>query len=339
MPKPYFAGLLLATTMLVAACGGNGNGCCDPFEQSTVSKGTQSGDAQTGTVGQVLPLPLQVVVTTAGTPTPGITVNWSTTAGEGTLSPTSSVTDAAGVATSTWTLGTTAGAQTATATVTGATGSPVTFSASAVSGAAVALEDGGNNGQTGEVNTALTQPLVAIVTDGFGNAVAGVDVNWEATGATLSAATDVTDAAGVSAVTVTLGGTAGLVTITASSEGLEGSPVTFTAVATEATPSPATAAVTVQDNSFISVRNSTAAPAVDTVEVGGTVTWTWAPTASSPHNITSAGSASFTGRGTVTPPPVPDPYAVSFSAAGTYNYYCSIHGSPTTGMRGRIVVR
>ena len=54
MPKPYFA-VLLATTMLVIGCGGGGNECCDPFEQSTVSKSAASGDAQSAVVGQVLP--------------------------------------------------------------------------------------------------------------------------------------------------------------------------------------------------------------------------------------------------------------------------------------------
>jgi plastocyanin len=340
MPKPSFAVLLLATTMLVAACGGGGNECCDPFEQSDVAKSAPSGDAQAGTVGQVLPLPLQVVVTTGGTPTPGITVNWSTAAAGGAVSPTSSDTDADGIASTTWTLGTTAGAQTATATVTGATGSPVIFSASAAAGAAATLEDASGNNQTGEINTALPQPLVAIATDEFGNAVAGVAVNWAATAATLSASSDVTDASGVSDVTVTLGGTPGPITITAASEGLDGSPLTFTATATDAAAIPTTAAVTVRDFDFVSVRNSTV-PAVDTVAVGGSVTWTWAASVSGSHNITpdDPPSPSFTGRGTVAPSPLPEPFTVTFAAPGTYDYYCSLHGSLNSGMSGRIVVR
>jgi plastocyanin len=208
-----------------------------------------------------------------------------------------------------------------------------------VTAAAALLVDAGGNAQTGVINTALAQPLVAMVTDEFGNGVAGVDVNWAATGATLSASTDVTGTGGVSEVTVTLGGTAGPVTITAESAGLQGSPVTFTATATEPLPIPTTASVTVGDNSFLSVRNATTNPAVDTVAVAGSVTWTWAASSGASHNITSTGSPSFTSRGTVTPPPLPEPHTANFAAAGTYNYYCTIHGSPTSGMRGRIVVR
>ncbi len=154
-----------------------------------------------------------------------------------------------------------------------------------------------------EINTALAQPLAAIVTDGFGNAVAGVTVSWAATGATLSAATDETDASGVSDVTVTLGGTPGPITITAASVGLGGSPVTFTATAVEAEPIPATAAVTVRDNNFLSVRNMTTNAAVDTVAVGGSVTWTWAASVAASHNITSDVPPTFTGLGTVAPIP------------------------------------
>jgi hypothetical protein len=30
---------------------------------------------------------------------------------------------------------------------------------------------------------------------------------------------------------------------------------------------------------------------------------------------------------------------VTFGSAGAYQYYCSIHGSPTAGLRGRVTVR
>lgn len=332
MARPCFA-ILVATTVLVAGCGGDGNGP-PPGDVTAVAKtASASGDAQAGIVGQVLPEPLRVVVTTNGAAAPGVTVNWSASAGQGTLSPASVATNADGVASTSWTLGTTAGAMTATATVTGATGSPVTFNASAAAGPAAALENASGNGQTGEINTALPQPLVAIATDEFGNAVAGVVVNWAATGATLSASTDETDASGVSDVTVTLGGTAGPVTITAASDGLVGSPLTFTATAVEAAPIPTTASVTVRNNNFFSVRNSTSSPAVDTVAVGGTVTWTWAPTATNAHNITSTGSPTFPGHEDAVQPAT---HSHTFTSAGTYNYLCTIHG---TVMSGRIVVR
>ncbi len=95
--------------------------------------------------------------------------------------------------------------------------------------------------------------------------------------------------------------------------------------------------VTVGNNGqivFISVHNGTANPAVDTVAVGGTVTWTWTNNQSVSHSVASQGSTSFasspimSGNGQT--------YAVTFTAAGTYQYDCAVHG---TAMRGTIVVR
>ena len=217
----------------------------------------------------------------------------------------------------------------------------MTFSATAAAGPAAGLVELGGNAQTGEINTVLPDPVQAQVTDEFGNAVGGVAVNWAATGAAVSAPTVLSDAAGISQVTVTLGGTPGPITITAASEGLDGSPVNFTATAIEPAAIPTTASVTVRDNNFLSVRNATTNPAVDTVAVGGSVTWTWAASTGASHNITPPvpPSPSFTGRETVTPPPLPAPHTATFAVAGTYIYYCSIHGSGASGMSGRIVVR
>lgn len=325
MPKSCFA-VLMATT-LVVGCGGS-----EPTPDDVTSVSIISGNGQEGTVRQPLPVPLTVAVTTSGAPNSGVSVTWSTSAAGGSLTPASVITGADGRASVNWMLGTTSGAQTATASISGPSASAA-FSATALAAAAAGLEDASGNGQTGEINTALAQPVVAIATDEFGNAVAGVGVNWAATGATLSASTDVTDASGVSDVTVTLGGTAGPITITAASEGLDGSPVTFTATATEAVPIPTTASVTVRNNNFFSVRNATSSPAVDTVAVGGTVTWTWAETATNPHNVTSTGTPGFPGRETAVQPP---PYSHTFTSAGTYNYLCTVHG---TVMNGRVVVR
>jgi plastocyanin len=85
---------------------------------------------------------------------------------------------------------------------------------------------------------------------------------------------------------------------------------------------------------FRSGHNASANPAVDTVAVGGTVTWTWANAGSTPHSIQSLGSPSFassaikTGDGST--------YQVQFSAPGTYQYDCAVHG---TMMSGTIIVR
>jgi len=85
---------------------------------------------------------------------------------------------------------------------------------------------------------------------------------------------------------------------------------------------------------FISAHNSTANPAVDTVAVGATVTWTWTNNLGVSHSVQSQGSTAFasspilSGSGQT--------YAVTFTAPGTYQYDCAVHG---TAMTGTIVVR
>jgi plastocyanin len=272
----------------------------------------------------------------AGAPSPGATVAWSATGG-GSVDPASAPTDANGSASTGWTLGTTSGAQTATASLAGATGSPVTFTATAEADVAADLGDPAGNDQTGEVGSQLALPLQARVTDQFGNGVEGVAVAWAATGATVSSPSVASNSSGLSSITVTLGGAAGPVVVTAAADGLAGSPLTFNATAVITPPPPATIAITIGNNFFRSDRNQTTSPAVDTVAVGGTVTWTWAASAIA-HNATSNPPPGFSsspiqGAGAT--------YSVTFPTAGTYRYYCSIHASSasTSGMIGRIVVR
>jgi len=82
--------------------------------------------------------------------------------------------------------------------------------------------------------------------------------------------------------------------------------------------------VTVNDNSF--------SPSSKTVDVGTTVTWTWAGGAA--HNVTwvsgSPAASATQSSGT---------YQRTFDTAGTYEYYCTIHGTPTSGMRGTVTVQ
>src|SRR5882724_6704914 len=83
---------------------------------------------------------------------------------------------------------------------------------------------------------------------------------------------------------------------------------------------PATAAVTLGDIFFKSDLNGTSNPAVDTVAVNGSLTWTWATTEALPHSVQSTGSPSFTssaiqtGNGKT--------YQFTFTAPGTYRYDC-----------------
>ena len=99
------------------------------------------------------------------------------------------------------------------------------------------------------------------------------------------------------------------------------------------TPPPATASVTVGDIFFQSDRNGTSNPAVDTVAVNGTVTWTWALSVTMSHSVDSEGSPSFprspimAGAGST--------HQATFTAPGTYEYDGAVHGQLMTG---RIVV-
>jgi plastocyanin len=85
---------------------------------------------------------------------------------------------------------------------------------------------------------------------------------------------------------------------------------------------------------FTSAHNGTTNPAVDTIAAGTSVTWRWTSTGGISHSVQSEGATSFqsgavmTGDGKT--------YAVMFTAPGTYQYDCAVHGQQ---MRGTIVVR
>jgi hypothetical protein len=78
------------------------------------------------------------------------------------------------------------------------------------------------------VGTALGDSLVVRVLDPFGNPVAGVDVRWDADRGSVDPGSVTTGSDGRAATYRILGSAAGSQTATASSAGLEGSPVTFT---------------------------------------------------------------------------------------------------------------
>jgi plastocyanin len=317
----------LAVIGLLIGCGGGGG-----TPPSIINIAKVAGDGQSAMVGQPLAEPLTVVVTDGGTPSAGTTVTWSTTTAGGSLVPNSGLSDADGHASTSWTLGTVSGPQQTAATLSG--GSLTTFTATAAPDAAITLSKAGGDNQTGTIGTPLATPVQAKVSDQFGNGVAGVNVAWSASGGTVSAGAIPTNVAGISPVQVTLGATAGPVTITATADPLSGSPLTFNATAQVAPPIPTTAAVRVGNNSFTSVHNGTVNPAVDTVAVGGTVTWTWTNTGITQHSVQSLGTPSFTSSGILSVNGAT--YQFTFPSAGTYQYDCVVHG---TQMTGRIVVR
>jgi plastocyanin len=82
---------------------------------------------------------------------------------------------------------------------------------------------------------------------------------------------------------------------------------------------------------FTSGHNGSTNPAVDTIPVGGTVTWTWS--GSLPHSVQSVGSLRFESSGIRT---ASGTYAVTFAAPGVYQYNCAVHGQ---AMSGTLVVQ
>jgi hypothetical protein len=97
-----------------------------------------------------------------------------------------------------------------------------------------AIEMAGGNDQIAPVNDELPQPLIVKVTDEAGDPAEGVSVQWDAHGnGNVSPATTVTDAEGLASVARLLGDTPGQQMTTATVSGLLGSPVTFTATATD----------------------------------------------------------------------------------------------------------
>jgi plastocyanin len=85
-------------------------------------------------------------------------------------------------------------------------------------------------------------------------------------------------------------------------------------------------------SSTISISDNSFTPSSTTVAVGTTVTWNW--NGSNSHSVTWV-SGSPSGAG----PKSSGTYQRTFDAAGTYQYYCQIHGSPTSGMRGTVIVQ
>jgi galactose oxidase-like protein len=99
---------------------------------------------------------------------------------------------------------------------------------------ASAIEMAGGDGQIAPIGAPLPDPLVVLVADDAGNPVQGVTVQWTTEGdGHVSPATAETGSDGKASATRTLGATAGQQLTTAAVSGLQGSPVTFTATATD----------------------------------------------------------------------------------------------------------
>ncbi len=336
------AGLAVLVVVIAAgaACGGGGGGGGTPNPTTTIAKGPTSGDGQHATVVASLALPLQVLVEEDGAPKADAAVIWSTTNAGVVITP-SGNTGADGLATAAIQLGTKAGPDTIRATLSGASGSPVRFIVVADPGAASALVFT-TPPHAAQTATALVPNVRVAVADDFGNTVTSANnavtlaLSTNPSGASLAGGGPVNAVSGVAvfpALAVSLAG-AGY-KLTASAGGL--TDVTSAAFdVTDIPPPPFAISVTVGTGIlFKSARNGTQNPAVDTLAVGGTVTWN---RVGGSHNVRSTGSPSFPSSfgGGAANTVMGSSYQATFNTAGTYQYNCGIHGA---AMSGRVVVK
>jgi hypothetical protein len=234
--KPFGFNTLVAAAVLVYwACGGDSTGPLVQEDPRPARAFAMSGDGQTGTVGQVLPVALVVQVKDqAGDVMRRVTVTFSVTKGGGTVSEGAVVTDANGQASVNWTLGTTAAtAQEVTATVASATSVTATFTATATPDVAAVLVSDSGDGQNAYLGTRLPSDIVVLVQDQYGNGVSGQEVQFMATAGSgsLDLTVAFTDATGRARTGWTVGINGGQNTALALVQGLTGSPIVFTATA------------------------------------------------------------------------------------------------------------
>jgi plastocyanin len=85
----------------------------------------------------------------------------------------------------------------------------------------------------------------------------------------------------------------------------------------------------VGNNLFRSAHNGSVNAAVDTVAIGGTVTWTWTNSGTVPHGVRSLGTTIF--RNSVVQTGNGSTHTAVFARAGTYQYDCAVHGAAMTG--------
>jgi hypothetical protein len=212
------------------------SGCSDltlPADGAPSEISIYRGADQNGSAGARLPDPIIVkVVNRRGEPVPGQRVAFSIPDELPGASVTPEArTDSDGLAEAVWILGPTLGTQSAVATVVGAEDLTVTFEATAEAAEARRIQLSSGNDQRASIGTDVPNPLVVLVTDQFGNPVADVDVQWSTENGSVDPGTSITGSEGLAQTTWVLGSSTGSQAASASREGLEGSPVVFTATA------------------------------------------------------------------------------------------------------------
>jgi hypothetical protein len=211
---------------------------------------TNSGDNQTDTVLATLALPFRVLVRRGDTPAHGVEVLWEMYDDSVGVFRDTVLTDTAGIATSPLKLklGRWPGTYAARASVPGliqpgpifigtdfACGSALCFNATATAATPTQLRSVSGDGQSLRTNTPLAADYVVQIMDTYGNAVAGVVIDWAVTtgGGSITPTRDTSTLPnGYASARHTLGPASGTQTATATASGLPGALyVAFTATA------------------------------------------------------------------------------------------------------------
>jgi hypothetical protein len=229
------------TIITASALACNGSDLVLPADGTPAQLTITRGDGQPGSPGTPLPDSLEVQVQDErGEPLPGTTVTFTvgSEAPGAQVSPEAPKTRSDGTARAAWVLGGTSGTQTVVAQVDRGSADPltVTFNASVGPAPARVIASAGGDEQSAPARSQLENPLVVLVTDGFGNPVAGVSVDWNAENGSVNPGSSVTGDDGKASTMWTLGSSTGPQSATATSVDLEGSPVTFTATALPGSP-------------------------------------------------------------------------------------------------------
>jgi len=238
-----------------------------PFAASFTSSGValtpgaiavQSGDAQSGTVATALANPIVVRVADAfDNDIEGAIVTFAVTGGGGSVNPPTATTDAGGLASATWTLGNAPGANELTFSVPAVT--PGTATATGVVGPPATVTVQAGDGQSAEVNTAVTTAPSVVVADVGGNVLDAVSVTFAVAsgGGSITGPSATTNASGIATVgSWTLGTTAGTNTLGATAGAATPATISATGTAGAAT----SAAVDVGDNQGAIVNTAVAIP-------------------------------------------------------------------------------
>jgi large repetitive protein len=236
-PSSFSRPAILAS-LLLAGCNA-GDGLLLPGDGVPAAVRVVRGNDQSGRVGDTLADPLVARVTDSqGRVLQGVDVAFEfTDAGPGAdIEPATATTNASGEADARVRLGTRMGPQVGQVRVMAAEGADepkASFTVRALSENADGIAAVSGDEQSGPAGSVLPSPLVVQVTDAFGNPISGVPIDWTAEGGgSVSQASVTTNDQGRASVQRTLGPTAGPQTTLATSEGLAGSPVTFTHTAT-----------------------------------------------------------------------------------------------------------